>query len=406
MILPYKITCTNIIIIILGVLLIIRYFYIIIIEIKNKNQTSKNVFDLKQLYDDEIPEHIEFILINDEAANYDLLERDKIINQMTNTIINCNNNSKFVMSLKGSWGSGKTTILNNVKDKLKEENIIFIDDFDPWVYGDTQSLLVAFFDIIMKNINCGFRINEINEFTKTYLKTITTNIKYSVDDMFGNNINVNRIKEIINNYLESNNKKIVLVLDNLERCSSENILFILRTIHNLFNFNRIIYLLSYDETAMKCQFTSKLDLDYSYLEKIVQLEFCVPKINENILQDVVNKCLENYLKHSKYTIPKTEQEEIIKNITGNIKDLRDFKRLINSTFNVSFNNTQDLNNIDMLLIEMIALKNPELWDEININSVYYISEDRYIYNNDYIYNTAKYNIDTTKYFDNLLCAFI
>ena len=300
-ILPYKITWTNIIIIILGVLLIIRYFYIIIIEIKNKNQTSKNVFDLKQLYDDEIPEHIEFILINDDAANYDLLERDKIINQMANTIINCNNNSKFVMSLKGGWGSGKTTILNNVKDKLKEENIIFIDDFDPWVYGDTQSLLVAFFDIIMKNINCGFRINEINAFTKTYLKTITTNIKYSVDDMFGNNINVNRIKEIINNYLESNNKKIVLVLDNLERCSSENILFILRTIHNLFNFNRIIYLLSYDETAMKYQFDSKLDLDYSYLEKIVQLEFCVPKINENILQDVVNKCLENYLKHSKYT---------------------------------------------------------------------------------------------------------
>ena len=400
-ILPYKITWTNIIIIILGVLLIIRYFYIIIIEIKNKNQTSKNVFDLKQLYDDEIPEHIEFILINDEAANYDLLERDKIINQMANTIINCNNNSKFVMSLKGGWGSGKTTILNNVKDKLKEENIIFIDDFDPWVYGDTQSLLVAFFDIIMKNVNCGFRINEINAFTKTYLKTITTNIKYSVDDMFGNNINVNRIKEIINNYLESNNKKIVLVLDNLERCSSENILFILRTIHNLFNFNRIIYLLSYDETTMKYQFNSKLDLDYSYLEKIVQLEFCVPKLNENILQDVVNKCLENYLKHSKYTIPKTEQEEIIKHITGNIKDLRDFKRLINSTFNVSFNNTQDLNNIDMLLIEMIALKNPELWDEININSVYYISEDRYIYNNDYIYNTAKYNIDTTKYFDNL-----
>ena len=152
---------------------------------------------------------------------------------------------------------------------------------------------------------------------------------------------------------------------------------------------------------MKYQFNSKLDLDYSYLEKIVQLEFCVPKLNENILQDVVNKCLENYLKHSKYTIPKTEQEEIIKNITGNIKDLRDFKRLINSTFNVSFNNTQDLNNIDMLLIEMIALKNPELWDEININSVYYISEDCYIYNNDYIYNTAKYNIDTTKYFDNL-----
>lgn len=60
------------------------------------------------------------------------------------------------MPLKGAWGSGKTTILNNVKDKLSKENLVFIDE--PWVYNDEKSLLVAFFDSIMKEINCGFRI--------------------------------------------------------------------------------------------------------------------------------------------------------------------------------------------------------------------------------------------------------
>lgn len=64
--------------------------------------------------------------------------------------------------------------------------MVFIDDFEPWVYNDNKSLLVAFFDAIMKNINCGFRINEINKFTKTYLKTITTNVGYSADDLFEN----------------------------------------------------------------------------------------------------------------------------------------------------------------------------------------------------------------------------
>lgn len=400
-VLPYKITWSNIIIFIIGLLLIIRYFCITLIELKNKDKVIKNVFDLKQLYDDEIPKEIEFILIGDEAVNYDLLERDKIIKQMANTILNCNNNSKFVISLKGNWGSGKTTILNNVKDKLNKKNLVFIDDFEPWVYGDKKSLLVAFFDTIMKNINCGFRINEINKFTKIYLKTISTNIGYSADDLFDNNINIDRIKDIINNYLESNNKKIVLVLDNLERCSSEHILFILRTIHNLFDFKRIIYILSYDEIAMKKHFESKLDIDYAYLEKMVQMEFSVPKLNENVLRNVMGKCLNNYLKHSKYTSKDSEQQEIIKNIIDNVKDLRDFKRIINSTFNASFNNTQDLNSIDMLLIETIAIKNSELWNEINMNSTYFISEDRYVYGNEYIYNTEKYNIDTTKYFDDL-----
>lgn len=397
----FKDIFSNISLIIIGCVLFFRYLYITIINFKTNKKDSTNVFDLKQLYDNTIPKDVEFILIGDEAVSYDLLERNKVINQIANTIINCNNNSKFVMSLKGNWGSGKTTILNNVKNKLKDENLVFIDDFEPWVYNDNKSLLVAFFDTIMKNINCGFRINEINKFTKTYLKTITTNIGYSADDLFENTTNVNRIKEIINNYLESNNKKIVLILDNLERCSSENILFILKTIHNLFDFKRIIYILSYDESVMKKQFESKLEIDYSYLEKMIQLEFSVPTLNKNVLHSVIKKCLNNYLNHSKLEINEKEKDEIIKIIIENIKDLRDFKRIINSTFNASFNNMQDLNSLDMLLIETIAMKNPELWNEININSTYYISEDRYVYGDEYIYSTEKYNIDTTKYFDEL-----
>lgn len=397
----YKDVTANVILITVGILLIFRYLYITIINFNNKKINAINIFDLKQLYDNTIPKEAEFILIGDEAVNYDLLERNKVISQITNTIINCNNDSKFVMSLKGEWGSGKTTILNNVKTNLKNENLIFIDNFEPWIYGDNKSLLVAFFDIIMKNINCGFRINEVNKFTKTYLKTITTNIGFSTDNLFENATNVNRIKEIINNYLESNNKKIVLVLDNLERCSSDNILFILKIIHNLFDFKRIIYVLSFDELAMKKHFNSNLNIDYSYLEKIVQLEFSVPKLDENVLHDVVSKCLSNYLKHSKLIVSNNEQNEIIKIITKNIKDLRDFKRIINSTFNASFNNMKDLNSVDMLFIETISMKNPELWSEINANSIYYISEDRYVYENDYIYNAEKYNVDTTKYFDDL-----
>lgn len=399
--LSYKNICSKLIIFIIIVLLLIRYIYITIIEFKNKNKAIKNVFDLKQLYNDEIPDKIEFILIEDEAVNYDLLERNKIINQIKNTIINCNNNSKFVMSLKGPWGSGKTTILNNVKNKLIKENILFIDDFEPWVYNDKNSLLIAFFDTIMRNINCGFRINEINTFTKTYLKTITANTKYSIDNLFDDNININRIKKIINNYLDLNNKKIVLVLDNLERCSSDHILFILKTIHNLFNFKRIIYILSYDENAMKKHFESKLDIDYSYIEKIEQVEFFVPKLDDNILQNVMTQCLNNYFKHSKYVVNEKEQQEIIKALISNIKNLRDLKRIINSSFNASFNNTHNLNNIDMLLIETILLKNPDLWHEINTNNIYYISEDRYVYENKYIYNTERYNTDTTDYFNNL-----
>lgn len=397
----YKINGCNWIFKICGIVLVFRYLYITIVSEINRRKSKNNVFDLQELYNNSISTETEFIYICDEDVDYDLLERDKIITQIANTINNCNNKTKFVISLKGTWGNGKTTILNNVKKYLNSKEIIYINDFEPWIYNDEKSLLMAFFDSIMKKINCGFRINDINIFNKTYVKTITSNLKYNFDELFNRDIDVERIKKIINNYLECNNKRIVLVLDNLERCSSEQILFILKTIHNLFDFNRIIYILSYDETIMKKIFETDLELDYAYLEKIVQLEFRVPKIEDNILRDIISVCLKNYLSHSKQEIQNDEIDKIVDKVVNIVKDLRDLKRIINSTFYASFQKEQYLNCIDMFLIETISLKNPELWQEISNHRNFFISEDRFVYENEYIYDAKKYNIDTRKYYDDL-----
>lgn len=396
----YKKNSITIILWICSVIILTRYILITYVSLKNSKK-SNNVLDLKELYNNKIPKETEFVYISDEDVDYDLLERDKIINQISNTIINCNNNSKFVISLKGAWGAGKTTILNNVKKKLDSKEIIYINDFEPWMYNDKKSLLIAFFDSIMKKINCGFRINEIDVFNKTYLRNVTSNLEYNLGDLFQKDIDIERVKKIINKYLESNNKRIVLVLDNLERCSSEQILFILTTIHNLFNFNRIIYILSYDEQIMKKIFEEELKLDYSYIEKIVQLEFRVPKIDDNVLTNIISACLKNYLFNSKQEIQTDELDKIVKIVTSIIKDLRDLKRIINSTFYASFQKEQYLNCIDMLLSEIISLKNPELWQEISKHRQFYISEDRLVYESEYMYDARKYNIDTRNYFDKL-----
>lgn len=370
----------------------------------NQNEENKNVYSLKELYDNTIPNDVEFIFINDEEADYDLLNRDYIISQITNTIINCHYNSKFVISLKGDWGSGKTTILKNVKKKLLEEknkNIIFIDTFEPWSYNDDESLVYAFFDAIMKNIGCGFRINDVNIFTKVYLKTIMANTKWKINDLLKLKISVARIKKIINNYLIMNDKKIVLVLDNLERCSSEQILFILKIIHNLFDFNNFIYILSYDGSEMKNHFERHLDINYSYLEKIIQLEFSVPQVNQDVLQNVIKKCLNNYLAHTSLKLEADIIQQITNVLCDNIKNLRDLKRLINSTFSACFQNNKYLNSVDMLLLEFLSLHNYELWQEISLNKGFYVSEDRYVNDNKYIYDSDKYNRDTTNYFKEL-----
>ena len=131
-------------------------------KIKVSDSYETNVVDLLDVYNGQfrIREN-KMILLREKDVDYDLLERRSIINKLFSAIIRCNPDGKFVISLEGKWGSGKTTILNNVKKKLIDfdSNIVIIDEFDPWLYSDQESLLYNMFDIILKKT--GFKYSTL-----------------------------------------------------------------------------------------------------------------------------------------------------------------------------------------------------------------------------------------------------
>lgn len=126
----------------------------------------------------------------------------------------------------------------------------------------------------------------------------------------------------------------------------------------------ISYILSYDDLEMKNHFKKHLDINYFYLEKIIQLEFSVSQINQDVLQKVITKCLYNYLAHTSLKLEEDIIQQIMNILCNNTKNLRDLKRLINSIFRACFQNNKYLNGVDMLLMEFISLHNYELWHEI------------------------------------------
>ena len=87
----------------------------------------------------------------------------------------------------------------------------------------------------------------------------------------------------------------------------------------------MIFVLSYDEVEMKKHFNNKLEIDYSYLEKIIQHEFYVPKIDNNVFNDLVMKSFSNYLYNFNCDMKKEDKDKIISIISHNIKDIRDLK---------------------------------------------------------------------------------
>lgn len=140
---------------------------------RNSENDLYNIYDLKDLFEDKIDIQNKAILIDEEAVNYDLLGRDIFINNLYNTIVDNKARKKFVIALEGHWGSGKSTILNIVKNKLEpHDDIIIIDDFDPWNYNDQSSMFRAMFDSILRASKIRFSMSESKKFIDTMCEMI------------------------------------------------------------------------------------------------------------------------------------------------------------------------------------------------------------------------------------------
>ena len=396
--LSYK-TIIGIIIMICSSTSIVARLVIVYEAYKKFNKVASNnvLYDLKSIYDNKFSaEKNAPIRISEKDVDYDLLGRKSVIDQLYMFVSNYKADTSYVIGLIGAWGSGKTTIINNVKKMLKEKqkaeenkHLVFIDDFDPWIYGTQEALLTEMFDKIMKKTGVEFSLSHNRDFINS-LKTITTK---SVTDLKGIDKIVDKITNSdsndlsflmheISKYLTLNDKTVVFFIDNIDRAEADNIILMFKLISTVFNLPNIVYVLSYDKTRVNDILNDTKKINPKYTEKIINHEIYLSPIHFERLNDIYQKSVDNILSH--YGVVQSEKSSylpVIEYICKINVDLRNFKRYINSVFTNVFLNPCKLDRTVMLIIETIRFFDNELYELVLNHAAYFISED-YIYNVD------------------------
>ena len=295
----YKTIFSIIVFCVMIILLAIRiFFYFTTFGVLEK--ADRNIYDLKDIYNNQFDiGEDEVILIAEKDVNYDLLDRGALINQLYRTIISIKSEQSFVIGLTGEWGSGKTTLINNVKRKLKENNdeVIIVDNFDPWVFGTQEALLVSMYDAILQKTGMKFSISQNRNIIKRLSATIV-NISSSFANVSGagellnlfsaekdDSESINALKEEISMYLKSQKKTVVFIIDNVDRAEADNIIFLFKLIATIFDFPNLIYILSYDKKRIEEILNDTKKINPRYIEKIIQREVHVPAIQQNQIQN-------------------------------------------------------------------------------------------------------------------------
>ena len=236
---------------------------------------------------------IKNLLINE--GNKDFLEKTNLI------------------ALYGEWGSGKSSIFKTLKKVMETEQNYVPLIFETWKYEKDDNLAFSLLEFILSNIS---KITGSKEEMKNILKNKTWNIlknfskgisikipffnfmDIDFDKMYEENekslytITEEFIKgfqgEIDNIIGKEKNKKILAMIDDLDRCEDENIINLLSALKLMFSVKNIIFICGIDKGAVIQTLLRKYrnkEKSEEYLEKIFPISFNVPKTTElNLFQ--------------------------------------------------------------------------------------------------------------------------
>lgn len=362
------------------------------------------------------------ISVTDLPAYEDEFDIKHYINGLANFIKSCE--TPLTIAIQGEWGSGKTSIMNMVREQLDHTKNFKYKSiwFNTWQYAqfDSASRLNIMFIIDLieqvfegEDVCSSQSLNKADPVKDIYklLKVISSNY---MDRVFQEKTGVNNITNIIANTLSKDNEwdyqkylntesqsirkfkdtfesfvdyscyqnkydRIVFFIDDLDRIDPCRAVELMEIIKNYLDCKKCIFVLAIDYDVVirgvKAKFgETRESKARSFFEKIIQLPFMVPTNYYN-----VEKYVTNMLGRFGITVNDSELSDnlfkLMKTCTTN--NPRAIKRLLNvyalnSMVNCTqgINSTPDFKNILLLGVLGIQLSYPKLYQFVLINAKY------------------------------------
>lgn len=286
----------------------------------------------------------------------DYLQQEKFVNRLKSVITDYNSQDSLTIQLRGEWGSGKSSVLNMLKNSLEEdsEKGPLVMYFHPWNFSTKNELIKSFF----KELSVIFKENMGDEeFSKLndYLNLIMTSV-VSLTPLFGadsffsiianifSNIliwiskrsvdekNLVDVKNKLNSLLIKNNRKIVVMVDDIDRLTNIEIEQVFQLTKSIADFPNMIYILAYDEKyAITALENNGIHQPKEYIKKINQLQLDIPKANKLNLKEIFFERISEIFKKNHLNFDYYIIEDIYYSyLTNYFSTIRDINRYLNT----------------------------------------------------------------------------
>lgn len=318
----------------------------------------------------------------------DLFGHAPFAESLASSICRYSGNDGLVLALYGPWGSGKSTVLSYVRHYLEqrtEEEQPTIVTFNPWWFSGQDNLARAFLGQMQAVLPAkSEKFKKLGDLLGDFAEGVGGLIDLSgmtggAGSKFGKLIgmvtkrkpkDVPALKSEISKVLQDAGKRILIVIDDIDRLTPEETRQLFTVIKALADFPNVIYLLAFDREVASQAIEQQSGMPGErYLEKIIQVPFELPPIDRVALRAALFKRLDDVLgdtsdglfDHSYWT------NVFHSGLDPLFQVPRDIVRFTN-TLSVTYPAVRnEVNPVDFIALEALRVFLPNLYDVIRTN---------------------------------------
>ena len=351
-----------------------------------------------------------------KSREEDKLNRKGFAESLAHVIRTWRDKPSLVIGLFGDWGSGKSSLKNLVLEAIASQDKagVHVVEFSPWQVSSQEMLSETFFREIGKALSktgpaedavIKRRVARWNMYSSVLSMAGTVarafrsampptdpiSLKLSaaaaaVEAIAGvtkvgteaveaegatDLLTLSELKEQIAEDLQSLDKPILVVLDDIDRLNKQEIRYTLQLVKANADFPNIIYLLlAQKKTVVDALEEIAPGNALAYLEKIIQVSFDVPSVNRNQLQGLLLKGLDELLHGPQLEkrFSNTYWGSVFPHLFPLFRNLRDLNRFLGAlAFHIQLflnGDTFEVNPVDLIALEAIRLFEPEVYKQI------------------------------------------
>jgi predicted KAP-like P-loop ATPase len=294
-----------------------------------------------------------------------------------------------VVGVHGPYGSGKSSLLNLVEQELarsaKDKSPVVVR-FNPWNFSTVDQLILMFFKTLSVTLGSrdksqaaraiGEKLDQFGELLAPIGTLVAASSAWGVILQIPVVIarilrrkqlpTPEQVKEELDRLLVSYRRRLVVIIDDIDRLEPERIRLLFRLVRLNADFKNTTYLLAFDRAVAERALTEEGLPGRAYLEKIVQVSYDLPQPEERRVAEILFEELNA-------TVGAIEEGEggwdshrwanmYHAGFKRFFRTIRDVKRYVNAV-RLSFAGSirGEVNPIDFLVLEAIRVFSPDVY---------------------------------------------